>query len=106
MSTKRSRKPYTVAGAGRLTATIWKTGINVRSGNYAFNLIRTNGATGHVTQRFHPQDLLDFAKLIQVLAFTFVDDGCLESDLRRQLDRLQESLRTALDEVPMTRLGE
>jgi len=93
MLQRQSRKPYTVAGAGPLTATIWKAGIDLQAGNYTFNLIRTN-ATGRVTQRFRPEDLLDFVKLIQVLAFILVDDGCLDPRLRKALRQLAERMQS------------
>lgn len=89
-----SRKPYTLAGARPLTATIWKTGIDVHTGNYTFNLIRTNQATGRVTQRFRPEDLWNFAKLIQLLAFILADDGCLDRSLRNSLKQLAEGMQS------------
>lgn len=96
MSKNRSRKPYTIAGAGPLTATIWKTGDEVAGWRYEFNIVRTIAANGRVTQRFRPRDVIDLTKLAQVLAFTLADDGCLDPDLRERLNWLAENLRKVL----------
>lgn len=93
---RKSHRPYTLAGAGALTATIWKNGDEPCGWTYRFNVIRTS-ATGRVSQRFHPRDLRDFVKLVGVLAFTLADDGCLEADVRRELVELAERLRTVLE---------
>jgi len=95
----KSVQPYFITGAGPLTATVWKTGVDVADDNYEFNLFRTDARTGGVSQRFRPQDLVDFAKLIQVLAFSLADDGCLKPELRDELDQLANRMRSAAKPV-------
>lgn len=99
---KTSRKPYTLAGAGQLTATIWKNSDEPSGWTYRFNIVRTSAA-GRVSQRFHPRDLRNFVKLMQVLAFTLADDGCLECSLRRELSDLADRLQTVLEPVRLAR---
>lgn len=90
-------KPYALVGSGRLTATIWKTEEDVSGWTYAFNIVRTNRRTGQTLQRFGPKDLTPLVKLVQVLAFTLGDDGCLSAELRQELSRLESQLRQVLE---------
>lgn len=95
-------KPYAMVGAGRLAASIWKTGDERSGWNYRFNVFRMSGTNGRVTQRFSPNDVADLAKLVRVLAFTLADDGCVTADLRDDLF----CLAACLDEVfPRTRVA-
>jgi len=91
------RRPYTLVGSGRLTATIWKSGSEQNSGNYQFNIVRTNRRTGRVLQRFASSDLHALTKLVQVLAFTLADDGCVSAEERRTLFRLATRLDRLLE---------
>lgn len=95
MKSNSPGKPYTLVGAGPLTATVWKTASESGGYRYRFNIIRTNPATGTVSQRFRPQDVRHLAKLLQVLAFTLSDDGCLDDVVRRDLQSLSATLRRA-----------
>ncbi|MCY2964018.1 MAG: hypothetical protein NT069_10305 [Planctomycetota bacterium] len=102
MQKSTTRKPYTLAGAGPLTATVWKFGSEQCGWNYRFNVVKTNDVNGEVTQQFCAGDIRNFAKLIQVLAFTLADDGCLEPEYRTELSELASRLRTALESRPST----
>jgi hypothetical protein len=96
------QKPYAMVGAGRLAASIWKTGDERRGWTYQFNVFRMYRVTGRVTQRFSPKDVADLAKLTQVLAFTLADDGCVSDDMRDDLF----CLAACLDEVLPSRAVE
>jgi hypothetical protein len=82
---RKKRKPYAMVGAGKLTASIWKTE-NPRSGcNYRFNVFRLNSTNGRVSQQFTPSDVADLVKFARVLASTLADDGCLAPQQRKSL---------------------
>lgn len=91
-----SRKPYLLVGSGPLTATIWKSGTEPADENYRFNIIRISHKSGHVTQKFGPRDLRHLAKLVQVMAFTLADDGCVSEEMRESLSELAQSLERNL----------
>lgn len=86
-----NRKPYAMVGAGRLAASIWKDGDECTGWKYRFNLFRL-AENGRVGQKFKPTDLKHLVKLVQVLAATLADDGCLKPSVRRELERLSASL--------------
>lgn len=90
------RKPYLLAGAGPLTATIWKDGDCHAGWDYRFNIVRTSRTTGRVTQCFAPRNIRHLAKLVQVLAFILADDGCLEPGRRDELKELASRMEMAL----------
>lgn len=50
-------------------------------------------------QKFAPQDLPAFTKLIQVLAFTLADDGCLPARLRDELVLLASALNEVVSSL-------
>ena len=80
-----SRKPYATMGAGRLASTLWKEG-DARSGwRYRFNLFRMSPTSGHVGQRFRPEDVPDLVRLVQVLASALIHDGDLADELGHDL---------------------
>jgi len=98
MSTK-SRKPYTVIGAERLTSSLYKTGDELTGFKYRFNIVRLNNHTGRVNQWFRPNDLVALMKLTQVLASELNHDGCGDAALRQQLRRIAAVLDRTLDEI-------
>ena len=91
----RIPKPYCSLGAGRLTSFLWKTGDQSSGWRYRFNLFRMAAKGGRVSQLFRPADLMQFVKLVQVMASVIADDGCLSPLERRVLRRLA----TGLDEL-------
>jgi hypothetical protein len=88
--------PYATMGAGSLVSMLWKLGDERSGWRYRFNLFRLSPRSGSVTQQFRPQDLGEFAKLLQVLTFTLADDGCLSEELRNDLLCLNIRLDEAL----------
>lgn len=82
---RRTQKPYTMAGAGPLVSSIWKSGDSDSGWTYRFNIYRMLPRSGHVAQLFKPEDVLHLAKLCRVLAAILADDGCLPSALRSEL---------------------
>lgn len=90
------KKPYAMVGAGKLASTIWKTG-NASSGwRYFLNVFRfsNDGSVGHTLR---PTDLMPLVKLVQVLAATLTDDGCLAPAVRAELERLALDLDRVLN---------
>ena len=85
---KRTAKPYTMAGAGPLVSSIWKLGDEQAGWKYRFNIYRMMPDTGHVSQLFNAEDIVHLAKLSRVLALVLVEDGCIPSTLRSELERL------------------
>jgi hypothetical protein len=92
---KTNTKPYAAIGAGRLVSTIWKRGNPQDGWRYRFNVFRMSHSSGRVSRLLRPADVLDLAKLCQVLAATLVDDGCISAAERQQL----QDLATKLDAV-------
>lgn len=88
----RTPKPFVLVGAGPLSSTVWKTGDEHSGWRYRFNLFRLPAHNGRVSQLFRPSDLVDLAKLLQVLAAVIADDGCLTQTDRRMLTRLNAEL--------------
>lgn len=89
-----SPKPYAMVGAGKLAASIWKSGDRRAGWHYRFTLFRMNSKTGAVQQRFAPRDIADLVKLARVLAAVLADDGCLELPMRQALRDLVADLDT------------
>lgn len=88
-------KPYAMIGAGPLSSALYKTGDELTGWRYSFNIHRTDFATGSVSNWLHPSDLLNVAKLIQVIGFEILADGCIDSHQRSTL----QSLVNKLDEI-------
>ena len=88
-------KPYAMIGAGPLSSALYKTGDELIGWRYSFNIHRTDFATGSVSHWLHPSDLLNVAKLIQVIGFEILADGCIDSQQRSML----QSLVNKLDEI-------
>lgn len=91
--------PYAVVGAGSLTATLYKTGGERTGFRYRFNVIRLDRRTGRVSHWFGPADFLQLLKLMRVLTAELDADGCIDSDLRRQLRQIAELLDLFLGEI-------
>jgi len=87
-------KPYLIAGAGRLSAAVWKTVSETGEADYQFNVFLLDPMDGSVVQRFSASDVVDLAKLAHVLAAVLLDDGCVESALQRALRSLVDDLET------------
>jgi hypothetical protein len=88
----KTRKPYAAVGAGRLVSAIWKRG-NERIGwQLRFSISRMSAANSRASRLFRPSDVMHLAKLCQVLAATFVDDGCISTIERQQLRDLAAKL--------------
>jgi hypothetical protein len=94
-NTPSDNKPYVMVGSGRLTAGVWKIADERSGWRYRFNIYRTIRASGRVSQWFGPSDIEHFAKLVEVLAITLADDGCLKDSLRDDL----LCLASCLDDV-------
>lgn len=97
-ASRRSRKPYALVGAGRLTATVWKADELTAESIYQFNVFRCEQSTGEVSQQLHPEDVVDLVKLARVLSQVLVDDGCISHRLREQLEQLATDLDTLWEE--------
>lgn len=82
---KPSNRPYSIVGADRLSACIWKHGDERGGFRYQFNVYRMLAETGRVSQLFGPEDVFCLARLAHVLAITLLDDGCIDSNLRARL---------------------
>jgi hypothetical protein len=95
------KKPYAMLGAGKLTATLWKSGDERSGWHYRFNIFRMSKTSGRVSQNFKPHDLPDLAKLARLLAFTISDDGCLCQELCDALF----CLAACLENVPSSNRG-
>lgn len=80
-----SRKPVAIVGAGKLVASIWKSGDERAGWRYRFNIYRLSHGSGRVSQRLAPCDVADLVKLARVLASTLADDGCLDPQQREAL---------------------
>lgn len=92
-------KAYETVGAGDWTAPIWKRSRPDGEWDYRFSLWRLmEGQGGKQTRRFRPKDVLDLPKLAQVLAATLVADGCIELELKQDLQCLDSSLQCLLGE--------
>jgi hypothetical protein len=85
-----------MVGAGPLTSAIWKSGDERSGWRYHFNVFRQLATNGHVSQLFHPADLMHFVKLTRVLAAVIADDGCLTVTERTSLLRLVADLDDVL----------
>ena len=83
--TELSRKPIAIVGAGKLIASIWKSGDEQAGWRYRFNLFRLSHGSGRVSQLLAPCDVADLVKLARVLASTLADDGCLAPQQRQAL---------------------
>jgi hypothetical protein len=94
-----SPKPMMMVGAGPLTSAIWKTGDEHTGWRYRFNVFRQLAESGHVSQLFHPADLIQFVKLTQVLAAVLADDGCLPQTERSSLQQLASELDDILQHL-------
>ena len=84
-----------IVGAGPLLSTIWKLGDEHSGWRYRFNLTRQTSDRRVFTDLFRPLDLVNFIKLIQVLAAVIADDGCLTQADRTTL----KNLATQLDDL-------
>ena len=85
-------KPMEIVGAGPLLSTIWKLGDEQTGWRYRFNLTRQTSARHVFTDLFQPLDLVNFIKLIQVVAAEIANDGCLMHDERVMLRNLAQQL--------------
>jgi hypothetical protein len=89
---KRTAKPYTMAGAGPLVSSVWKRGDEQAGWDFRFNIYSMMPNTGRVSQLFKAADIVHLAKLCRVLAIVLLDDGCISSQLRSELERLTDLL--------------
>ena len=83
--TEVPRKPVAIVGAGKLVASVWKSGDERSGWRYRFNIFRLSHGSGRVSQRLAPCDVADLVKLARVLASTLADDGCLAHQQRQSL---------------------
>ena len=96
---QKTTRPYTLVGAEQLTASVYKTGDELRGFDYRFNITRLNSRTGRVNHWFMPDDLFAMVKLARVLAAELADDGCMNAELRNRLVSLATALDDAIAEV-------
>ena len=89
---KSNHQPYAVVGAGPLVSTIWKRGHEQVGWQLRFSIARLSSKDGGALRVFRPADVVHLAKLCQVLAATFVDDGCISPAERQQLQELAGKL--------------
>lgn len=85
-------RPMEIVGAGPLLSTIWKLSDEHTGWRYRFNLTRQTSDRSVFTDLFQPLDLVNFIKLIQVLAAVIADDGCLNQAERKTLKKLATQL--------------
>ena len=85
-------RPMEIVGAGPLISTIWKLGDEHTGWRYRFNLTRQTSSKSVFTDLFQPLDLVNFIKLIQVLAAVIADDECLTQAERTTLRNLAAQL--------------
>ncbi len=99
------KRPYATMGAGELVSSLWKEGEECGGWSYRFNLFRMSSSSGQVDQMFQPRDVADLVKLMRVLMFALVDDGCLAPELRDDLACLMSCLDDILGEPKSYRPG-
>lgn len=92
----KNNKPYLMFGAGKLTASVWKSEAAHAGCLYRFNIYRLCADSGCVTQRLSASDVPDLVKLARVLAQVIADDGGICSDLRQRLDDLAASIDSVM----------
>jgi hypothetical protein len=85
-----------MVGAGALSAAIYKDGAEQSGWQYRLMVFSINSSAGTVSQLFGPEDVVSLAKLARVLALVLADDGCLDDQLRKDLDHLARGLDLAL----------
>lgn len=95
LSPAHNFQPAAILGSGRLVSVLRKFGDEKCGWNYTFNIFWTCPNSGEVRQLFSPNDLLQLVKLIRVLAFELVEEGCLPQAEHDVLD----CLRSGLDAV-------
>jgi|CXWL01.1.fsa_nt_gi hypothetical protein len=89
---RNNQKPYAIVGAGTLAASLWKRGNESDGWRYDFTVFRLDPQNGDVSQFLAPCHIGDLVKLARVLAQVVVDDGCVPSAQRRELDALASKL--------------
>lgn len=99
-------KPYFVAGAERLTSSVYKRNMDRIGIRYQFNVVCLNESTGEVTHWLQPDDLEAIVKLTRVLAAELADDGCMEQPLRRRLRTLAKALDETIQKLAHQNLEE
>lgn len=82
------RIPCFTVGAGRVSATGWKTGDASRGWGYHFTVFSVCPDSGQVEQRFTPDDLVDLVRLASTLATVIALDGCVSDGQQQELLRL------------------
>ena len=84
---RQENSPYEAVGAGNWLARIWKDALGDDEWRYSFSLSRlpVNGFGGD-SERFDVGDLFDVLKLAEVLGKTLLDDGCLDEELKNDLE--------------------
>ena len=93
-------KPYTVLGAGPLLSALWKETDPTVGWQYRFRIFRMTHGGGDVSRDLQPQDVVNLVKLCRLLAVTFVDDGCISTDDRQQLQELAAKLDAITNKEP------
>jgi hypothetical protein len=82
-----------MVGAGRCVVPIEKVHYGGEQFSYRMQLLRIGSeGDGSLGWIFTARDVLDLPKLVQVLAATLVADGCLEQELKDDLDCLAATL--------------
>ena len=85
-------RPYAMVGAGSLSAAIYKTASEESGWSYRFLIFSIDSAAGTVSQQFAPEDVVNLAKLARVLAVVLAEDGCLDAELRDELNQFAACL--------------
>jgi hypothetical protein len=87
------KKACEVVGAGNWTVAVHKRWRTEEKCDYWFRMLRMEQTVPTTySHRFRPVDVLDLPKLAQVLAASFVQDGCIEQPLRDDLSCLAAGL--------------
>lgn len=87
-----NQRPYAMVGAGPLSAAIYKDGSEECGWRYRFMVFSIDPTAGTVSQLFKPEEVVSLAKLARMLALVLADDGCLDNQLRTDLNHLARGL--------------
>ncbi|QDT13485.1 hypothetical protein [Stieleria marina] len=78
-------KPYVVAGAESLSASLFKTEDEVNGFEYRFNITRLDSQSASISHWLRPDDIVALLKLTRLLAAELDFDGCIDFKLRLTL---------------------
>lgn len=98
----RAEPPYCRVGAGEITAALWKLPSGSALPRYRFRIFRQVHCEAGDASLFKPADLPSLVRLLQVLAATLDDDGCLPPATRQTIRQLAHRLDQLAESNPST----